>query len=197
MAARTKPANRMLARYVPNIATIATFAQAAVLTDSTTGSDAVSAAAAGFGVSDLIIPATPNLSTLSTGGVDLATGIVLGYKFKILSWEFITTVAGTGSGASLVFNLEIGTVDVGTVASTCTVTLSGTDTIGKRTAATAVAGANTGTATDALSVEVAGSGTAFTDGSGYFVVKVQNMDTADAFATLLAKIKTANLMASA
>lgn len=166
----------MLARYVPNIATIATFAQAAVLTDSTTGSDAVSAAAAGFGVSDLIIPATPNLSTLSTGGVDLATGIVPGYKFKILSWEFITTVVGEGAGASLVFNLEIGTVDVGTVASTCTVTLSGTDTIGKRTAATAVAGANTGTATDALSVEVAGSGTAFTDGSGYFVVKVQNMD---------------------
>lgn len=153
------------------------------LTDSTTGT-ASTTLAAGVAVYDLTLPVPANLSTLSTGGVDVATGIVLGHKFKILSWEFITTVAGTGDGASLVFNLEIGTTDVGTVASTCTATLAGTSDIGERTAATAVSGANTGTSTDALSLEVAAGGTAFTAGSGYFVIKVQNMDTADAVASL-------------
>lgn len=168
---------------------------AAVIADNAGGADNA-AAAAGIGVYDLTIPVPANMSTLSTGGVDIATGIVLGHKFKILSWEFITTLAGTGSGASLVCNLEIGTTDVGTSPSTCTVALAGTNTIGKRTAGTAVSGANTGTASDALSVEVAGGGTAFTAGSGYFVVKVQNMDTADFVAALLAKLKSANLMSS-
>lgn len=156
------------------------------ITDNTTGS-ASTTLAAGVGVYNLTLPAPANLSTLSTGGVDVATGIVLGHKFKILQWEFITTVAGTGSGASLVFNLEIGTTDVGTVPSTCTVTLAGTSDIGERTAATAVSGANTGTATDAISLEVAGGGTAFTAGSGYFLVEVQNMDTADAIASIAAE----------
>lgn len=169
---------------------------ASVITDSSTGDDTVTAAAAGIGVYDLVIPVTPNMSTLTTGGVDLTTGIVIGHKFKLLSWEFITTLAGTGSGASLVFNMEIQTTDVGTVPSTCTVTLAGTDTIGKRTAGTAISGANTGSATDALSIEVAGSGTAFTAGTGYFVIKVQNMNTADLVASLLDKLKDANLMST-
>jgi len=165
------------------------------VTDSTTGTSTTRTFAAGVGVYDLTLPVPANLSTLSTGGVDVATGIVLGHKFKILSWEFITTVAGTGAGASLVFNLEIGSTDVGTVVSTCTVTLAGTSDIGERTAATAVSGANTGTSTDALSLEVAGGGTAFTAGSGYFVIKVQNMDTADAIAgivSILADAKSGN-----
>lgn len=163
------------------------------LTDSTTGTPTTATLAAGVGVFDLILPVPANMSTLSTGGVDVATGIVLGFKFKILSWEFITTLAGTGSGASLVFNLEIGTTDVGTVVSTATVTLAATSAIGARIAATAVSGANTGSASDTLSLEVAGGGTAFTAGSGYFVIKVQNMDTADAFAGIAAILNSRRL----
>lgn len=188
------PANGMVLRNVGDGAG-STFSRAAVITDSGTGTEA-SAVAAGVGQMTLTLPAPANLSALSTGGVDLVTGLIIPFKFKVISWEFMTTLAGTGSGASLVFNLEIGTVDVGTVASTCTVTLAGTDTIGKRTAATAVSGANTGAAGAALSVEVAGGGTAFTAGSGYFMVTIQNMDTADAFASILAKLKTAGLMAT-
>lgn len=157
-------------------------ATAGALTDNTTGT-ASTTFAAGAGVYVLPIP-IGNLVTLSTGGIDVQTGIVLGHKFKILSWEFVTgTTVGTGSGAALVFNLEIGATDVGSVVSTCTVTLAGTSDIGERTAATAVAGANTGTASDTLALEVAGSGTAFTAGDGCFYIKVQNMDTADAVAS--------------
>lgn len=158
------------------------------LTDNGTGAvgDTI---AAGIGVYDLTIPVPANLSTLGTGGVDVATGIVLGHKFKILSWEFITTLAGTNAGASLVFNLEIGTTDL--TGGTVTVNLAGTSDIGERTAGTAITAANTGTSTDAISLEVAAGGTAFTAGSGYFVIKVQNMDTADAIAALAAKLNAA------
>lgn len=163
-------------------------ANVADITDSSAGTGAAGGTiAAGVGLYPLTIPVPANLSTLGTGGVDVATGIVIPHKFAIDSWEFITTVAGTGSGASLVFNLEIGTTDVGTTPSTCTVTLAGTSAIGERTAGTAVSGANTGAADATLSLEVAGSGTAFTAGSGYFVVWIKNMDIADAFAVLAAE----------
>lgn len=170
---------------VPQTAVTLTASAVAAVTTDSTGGATTAAAAAGVGQVTLTLPAPANLSTLSTGGVDVVTGLIIPFKFKVISWEFMTTVAGTGSGASLVFNLEIGTVDVGTVASTCTVTLAGTDTIGKRTAATAVSGANTGAAGAALSLEVAGGGTAFTAGSGYFMVTIQNMDTADAFTAII------------
>lgn len=153
------------------------------------GGTTVAAVAATVGVYNLVLPAPPNLSTLSTGGVDVATGIVLGHRFKIRQIEFITTLAGTGASASLVFNLEIGTTNL--TGGVLTLALADTDTIGKRTAATAVTANNVGTSTDAISLEVAAGGTAFTAGSGYFVIEVQNMDTADAFTALVEDITLA------
>lgn len=181
---------------VSNATLADTFTQTTAITDNSTGSGSTTIAA-GAGVYDLILPAPPNLSTLSTGGVDVITNMVPGHKFKILSWEFITTLAGTNSGATLAFNLEIGSTDVGTTPSTCTVNLAGTSDIGERTAGTTVTGANTGSASDTLSLEVAGGGTAFTAGTGFFVVKIQNMDTADAIASLASRANEARTDASA
>lgn len=147
------------------------------ITDNTTGTTTATFAA-GVGVYDLNF----HCSLVSTGAVDLVTAIVPGHKFKILSWEFTTDVPGVGSGASRVANLEIGTTDVGTTPSTLTLTEAGTSLAGERTAATAVAGANTGTASDTLSIEIAAGGTDFSAGTGTFVIKIQNMDTADAIA---------------
>lgn len=159
----------------------------AAITDSS-GGTAGATIAVGAAEYILTLPAPANLSTLSTGGVDVATGIVIDHRFEIISWEFITTLAGTGSGASLVFNLEIGAVNVGTTPSTCTVTLAGTSDIGERTAATTVTGANIGAAGANISLEVAAGGTAFTAGSGYFLIKIKNLDTSDALATLAASL---------
>jgi hypothetical protein len=158
----------------------------AALTDNSTGS-AGDTIAAGVGLYNLTIPAT---FETGTGAADYATGIVLGHKFKLIGWEFITDVPGAGASASRVFNLEIGTTDVGTVPSTLTLTEASTSAKGERTAGTAIAGANTGSASDAISIEVAGAGTAFSSGSGYFLIEVQNMDTADAVASLAAKVNT-------
>ena len=130
------------------------------------------------GTSILTIPHT---MASGTSAGEVATTYTLGFAFKILGWSFVTDVPGVGSGASRVFNMEIGAVDVGTVASTCTLTEASTSDKGEKTAGTTVTGANTGSATDTFSIEVASGGTAFSAGSGYFLVQIQNTEISDAF----------------
>lgn len=158
-------------------------ADEAAITDSTTGTSG-STAAAGTGVTTVSIPIT--LASMTTAAADLVTNYVPGYKFKILKVDFVTTTLGTGTSASQVLNLEIGTTNV--TGGVVTVALADTDTLGKLTAGTMVTAANTGSATDTLSVEVAASGTVFTAGSGVLLIKLQNMDTADAHASELARL---------
>lgn len=153
------------------------------ITDSSGGA-AGSTVAAGVGKRTLTIPLSSLATGLSTSAIDLLTNYTVGYKFKLLSFDFVTTIAGTGAGASQTFNLEIGTTNV--TGGSLNVTLSSTDTIGKITSGTAITAANTGTSSDTLSIEMAASGTVFTAGAGYFVIGIQNMDEADAWATMLA-----------
>lgn len=135
-------------------------AQAAV-TDSTGGDTSAATLASTVGVQTVTIPLTSLATGLSTSAIDLLTTFTPGYKFKVLAFDFVTTVVTGGS---------------------LNTTLTSTNTIGKVTAGTAVTAANTGTAADTLSIEMAASGTVFTAGAGYFVITIQNMDTADAFA---------------
>lgn len=157
------------------------------LTNSTTGV-AGSVLAAGVGISTVTIPLTSLVTGLGVLAIDLLTNYVPGYAFKLLAFDFITTVAGTGAGASQVFNLEIGTTNV--TGGVLTVNLAGTATIGVQTNGTAITAANTGTSSDSLSIEMAAGGTVFTAGAGYFVIKIQNMDTANAVASLNTSIDT-------
>lgn len=152
-----------------------------VITDNSTGS-ASNTIAAGAGVSTVTIPLTSLATGLSTSAIDLLTTYTPGYAFKLLTFDFVTTIVGAGAGASQVFNLEIGAINV--TGGVLTVTLASTNTIGAVTAGTAITGLNTGTAAGTISIEMAASGTVFTSGSGYFVIKIQNMDTADAVASL-------------
>ena len=154
------------------------------ITDNSTGT-ASETIAAGAGVATITIPLTSLATGLGTGAIDLLTNYVPGYRFKLLAFDFVTTVAGTGAGASQTFNLEIGTTNV--TGGVLNVTLASTDTIGEVTAGTAITAANVGTAADTLSIEMAASGTVFTAGAGYFVIKIQNMDTADAIASIVAE----------
>lgn len=182
-----KSTDRVGARGVTPIA-------APVVTDSGTGTVGT-AIAAGVGVQTVTIPLTSLATGLSTSAIDLLTEYVPGFRGKLLKFDFVTTVAGTGSGASQVFNLEIETTNV--TGGVLTVTLSSTDTIGKVTAGTAITAANTFSATQKLSIEMAASGTVFTAGAGYFVLKLQNLDTADALATLTAALVNQGLAAAA
>lgn len=150
------------------------------LTDNSTGT-ASNTIAAGTGCFTLAIPHT---FETGVGAGQVCTEYVLGFAFKILAWSFIADVPGVGAGASRVFNMEIGTTDVGTVVSTVTCTEASTSAKGEQTTGTAVSGANTGNAGSSFSIEVAAGGTQFTAGSGVFLVQIQNMDSANAIASL-------------
>lgn len=158
---------------------------AATITDNSTGT-AGDTIAAGVGVG---VWEFEHTFIGGTSAVEPVTAWTPGHKFKILSWSFVTEVALVGSGGSRVANMEIGTTDVGTSPSTLTIPIANTA-VGTVTAGAAVAGANTGTAADTFSIEIASGGTAFTAGSGTFRVVYQNMDTADAIASLAAKLQS-------
>ena len=151
------------------------------LTDNSTGTQS-NTIAAGTGVATVTIPLTSLATGLSTLAIDLLTTYTPGYRFKLLAFDFITTIVGAGAGASQVFNLEIGTTNV--TGGILTVTLAGTATIGVLTAGSAITALNVGTVSDTISIEMGAGGTVFTSGSGYFVLKIQNMDSADAVASL-------------
>ena len=155
----------------------------AAITDNTTGS-AATTWAAGVGVTTLTFPHTMDATA---NAIDAITAYTPGYKFKILDWSFVTDVPGVGAGAARTYNMEIGTTDVGTSPSTCVLTEASTSAKGELTAGAAVSGANTGSASDTFSIEAAACGTAFSAGSGYFLVKIQNMDEADAMAGIAAQ----------
>lgn len=152
---------------------------ASALTDSTTGS-ASTTLAAGVGVSTISIPLT--LSTLSNA--DVVTTYTPGYKFKILSVDFVVSVPASTGGKAADLNLEIGTTNLtGGVVSLTTATVTP---LGAVIAGTAVTAANTGAANATISVEASGV-TAFVEGTGFLLIKIQNMDTADAVASLSAQ----------
>lgn len=158
----------------------------ASITDNSTGS-ATSTIAAGVGIEYLKFPHT---FIGGTSAVEPVTNFTVGFKFKILSWVFVTEVLLVGAAGSRVANMEINSTDVGTVPSTVTIPIANAA-VGTVTAGSAVSGTNTtGTATDTFSIEIQSGGTQFTAGSGTFIVTVQNMDTADAIASLAAKINT-------
>ena len=153
------------------------------ITDSSTGT-ALSAVAAGVGRYNRAHPVTSLATGLGVSAIDLLTAWTPGFKFKIVTFDFVTTVAGTGAAASQVFNLTIGATPL--TGGVLTLTLASQSTIGAVTNGTAITALNTGSSAATISIKMAASGTVFTAGAGYFVMGMQNMDDADAFATILA-----------
>lgn len=154
-------------------------------TDNTTGT-AGDTLAAGVGVYTLAIPI--QLAAMTTAAADLITGYVPGHRFKLLSCSFLTTTLGTGAGASQVLNFEINATNL--TGGVLTLTLATTTPLGNQIAATAITAANVGAVGDSLSLEVAAGGTVFTAGAGVILVKIQNLDSADAAASFSSKVNS-------
>ncbi|MEE8289571.1 MAG: hypothetical protein V3R25_09180 [Nitrosomonadaceae bacterium] len=158
------------------------------ITDNGTGtvSDTI---AAGVGIHSICLPISDfsetgagALGSTTTG--DIVTDYVPGFKFKVLNLDFITDVPGTGASASAPCQVEIGAVAV--TGALCTITLASTSAKGELTAGTLGTAANTGSATDTISI-VKATSVVFTAGAGYFLLSLQNMDTADALASIADK----------
>jgi len=127
----------------------------------------------GSGIYNLSFAQT--LANLGTSAADVVSGLTLGHKFKILAIAFRTGTAGTGSGASQVLNLEIGSTNV--TGGVLTLTLANQQTTyGQVVAGTAITGNNVGSETDTISIELAASGTAFSAGAGDIILTIQNLE---------------------
>jgi len=110
------------------------------------------------------IPAT---ALVGTGSIVIMLSKTLGFYAELERIEYVTSVAGTGSGASQTFYVRKGSA-TGTVCGTVTPTLATTTTIGMMVVGTitSAAGENKFTDTDTMTLERAASGTAFTAGAG-------------------------------
>lgn len=162
-------------------------AAAPVITDNSGGTLGTTIAA-GVGLGSIVHPLTSLATGLSTSAIDILTAYTPGFAFKLTSLAFVTTVAGTGTSASQVFNLTIGST--ATTGGVLTLTLASQSTIGVVTSATGITALNVGTAASTISIKMAASGTVFTAGAGYFVIGIQNLDEANAFATLTSALVT-------
>lgn len=107
-----------------------------------------------------------------------------GYAFKILSISWLGLQAGTGAGATITFTPTISGVAI--TGGVLVPTLANA-TAGSVVAASTITGANTGTSASTFAL-TASAITAFTNGTGTIIVKVQNTDEANAFASLADKV---------
>ncbi len=126
--------------------------------------------AAGAGVSLVSFPIT--LADLSNA--DVVTNFTPGFAFAILGVEFVQASPVTTAADAATINLEIGATDV--TGGVLTLTSALCTPLGKVLAGTAITAANIGTAASTISVE-ASAVTAFAEGSGSVVVRLQNLDT--------------------
>lgn len=154
----------------------------ASITDNTTGAG-TDTLAIGVGIYEIAFPYL--LKDIADG--DLITNLIIGHKFKIISLKWVTTFAATTGSKDSDITVEIGATTVTGIAIALDSDDSTTDTLGVVTTSDADA-ANTGSATATVSI-IAASTVAFTEGSGVFLLEVQNMDAADAFASLRDKIQ--------
>jgi len=154
---------------------------AATMTDNSTGA-ASTTVAAGVGMETIVLPV--DLASI-TGAADVLTNYTPLYKFKILSVSFAVSKPVTTGGKAADLNLEIGTTNV--TGGVVSLTSANCTPLGALVAGTAITAANTGSASDTISVEAANV-TAFVEGQGYLLVRTQNMDTADAAASIVDQV---------
>jgi len=109
------------------------------------------------------------------GNGDVLTNYTPGYAFKILAVDFAVCRAVTTAARRADLNLEIGTTNV--TGGVVSITSAAATPAGTIIAGTAVTAANTGSASDTISIE-ASNVTAHAEGSGWLLIRVQNLDAA-------------------
>lgn len=152
----------------------------AALTDNSTGTQSNTIAA---GVGIITIPLFVNL--VDVAAADLLTTYTPGYKFKILSVDFAVEKAVTTAAKAATLTPKI--TGVAVTGGVLSLTSAACTPQGKVVNGSAVTGLNTGTNSDTISI-TGSAVTAFIEGAGWILIRVQNMDTADAVASLAKKV---------
>lgn len=148
------------------------------LTDSTTGTVGTTLAA-GVGINTVTFP----IENASIANGDIVVAYVPGYRFKLLKATYVTNkVVTTAAKLSTITPKISGVAVTGGVISLTSATMTP---VGTLVAGTAVSATNVGSALDSITL-TASATTAFVEGNGSIVLEIQNMDTADAVASLAA-----------
>ena len=151
-------------------------------TDNTTGT-ASDTLAAGVGIYNV----SAYVDLVNVTGTGNIFYFIPGHAFKVLSITATTEDPESGGPASsLVVTPYVNGVAV--TGGLLTLTKAAVAAVGGNISATAVTAANTGTAAQSLNIQCTTYTTAFTDGAVRVVLTVQNMDSANAFASLADKI---------
>jgi hypothetical protein len=149
----------------------------ASLTDNTGGNASVTTLALALSKSVILIP----IAAFSGLANSQVIKVLPGYRFKLLSTGIRPVVPVTTASKLATLTPQIsGSAVTGGVISATSAGLGTTGTIQSGTAVTA---ANTGAATDTLEFAVSAV-TAFVEGNGFIEASVQNLDLADAIASL-------------
>lgn len=163
------------------------FATQAAVTDSSTGT-AGTTVAAGTGVYNLVFQF--DLADIADG--DLVTDWIVGHKFKVLENYFFASEPVTTAAKATTLSIDIGATII--TNSSIALTSANCTPAGAKVDNAGVLAANTGSATDTLTIKAATT-TAFVEGKGFLVVRIQNMDTADAVASIVSYLKKAGVVA--
>lgn len=135
--------------------------------------------AAGVGIYILTLP----IQAAAIANGDLVSSYVPGHAFKILKADARCTKPVTTGGKSSSISLKIDSTSVtGGV-----ISLAGTYTQGSAQAGSLIAGQNTGTNVQAITL-FASATTTFIEGEFAFLLEIQNLDSANAFASLTSSI---------
>lgn len=153
------------------------------LTDNSTGS-AGTTIAAGVGIYNLTFQF--DLADIADG--DLVSDLLLNHKFKIIESYFVATEPVTTGSKATTISLAIS--DVNVTNSEIALTSANCTPAGAKVQNAGALAANTGAANATLTVKAA-STTAFLEGKGVLVIAIQNMDSADAIASLAARVNQA------
>lgn len=148
------------------------------INDSSAGTD-TGIIETGVGVSTLVF----YVEATSLANGDVLTNYLPGYKFQLLSFDARCATPVTTGAKAATLNLEIASTDVtGGV-----ISLAGTYAQGAAQAGTAITANNNGSSSAVISIEASGV-TAFMEGAFWLIIRIKNMDVADAFTVTAQRI---------
>jgi hypothetical protein len=140
--------------------------------------------AAGVGIKTIMIYL--GLNDVAANG-DLITNLLPGYNGKILGLDWIADKPVTTGAKLATFTPKINAT--GTTGGAVAITSANSTPQGVKVVGSTVTALNTFLPTDTVGI-VASGVTQFTEGTGWLVLKVQNMDEANAVAALADKVNT-------
>jgi hypothetical protein len=116
---------------------------------------------------------------------DLMTTYKPGYAFKLIAFDARANIAVSTTPCAATVSLKIS----GAAVTGGAIALNGAYALGAAQAGSAITALNTGTSSDTITI-IAASVTAFTEGSFMLYITIQNLDTANAIASIATQVNS-------